>query len=104
MSSETVATVQPPPAVARRSRPRRLLLRGSSHTSLTAHSEPMLWLTGGSLAVCLLMIVALLAAIVWFGLVTFWPTSIVRAYLVDNTVAMGEDTRQETYYPSEAVL
>ncbi len=104
MNSETVATLQPAPPKLRQSRPRRLLGRGSSHTSLTAHSEPMLWLTGGSLVICILMIVALLAAIIWFGLGTFWPTAVVRSYLVDNTIAMGEDTRRETYYPSEAVL
>ena len=64
----------------------------------------MLWLTGGSLAVCLLMILSLLGAIAWFGFGTFWPVPIVRAFLCDNSVAMGEDTREETYHPSDAVV
>jgi phosphate transport system permease protein len=82
----------------------RAIARASSHTSLTAHGEPLLWLTGGSLALCLIMILLLLAAIAWFGLKTFWPVPVVRAFLVDNTIAMGEDTRAETYRPSEAVV
>lgn len=91
------------PATKRRAA-RTRLARGSNHTSLTAHGEPMLWLTGGSLAVCLLMILSLLGAIAWFGFGTFWPVPVARAYLCDNSVAMGEVTRSETYQPSDAVL
>ena len=33
---------------------------------------------GGSLAVCLLMILSLLGAIAWFGFGTFWPVPVVE--------------------------
>ncbi|MEJ2720913.1 MAG: hypothetical protein P8181_07200, partial [bacterium] len=55
----------PPPARRRR------VKRGK--TSLLAHGEPMVWLTGGALAVCLVMIVGLLGLIVVQGASTFWP-------------------------------
>ena len=45
-----------------------------------------------------------LATVVFFGLGTFWPVPIVRTFLCDNSVAMGEDTREETYRPSDAVV
>ena len=48
----------------------------SSYASLTAHGEPMLWLTGGSLALCLMMILVLLGSIAYFGFGTFWPVPV----------------------------
>src|SRR5437762_8778241 len=104
MSSKPLPPDAARPSATTRRAARTRLARGSKHTSLTAHGEPMLWLTGGSLAVCLLMILSLLGAIAWFGFGTFWPAPIVRDYLCDNSVAMGEDTRHETYHPSEVVV
>ena len=48
--------------------------RRRAASSLLAAGEPMLWLTGGALALCLVMIVALLALVLWRGGSTFWPT------------------------------
>lgn len=51
--------------------PRRRTLQ--SGFSLLARGEPKIWLTGGTLVICLAMIVGLLGLIVINGLATFWP-------------------------------
>ncbi|HEU4394146.1 MAG TPA: phosphate ABC transporter permease PstA [Planctomycetota bacterium] len=66
---------------------------------LTAFGEPLVWLTGGALALCLLMIVGLLVLVFWQGFTTFWPAPVVRTVLRDGRVLMGEVTRDETYRP-----
>jgi phosphate transport system permease protein len=66
-------------------------------TSLLAQGESMIWLTGGSLAVCLVMIVGLLALVVYQGATTFWPKPLVEVELADGTVYLGQVTRQEDY-------
>src|SRR5262249_38693416 len=60
------------PKPPRRSRQRRPRAR----TSLLAHGEPMIWLTGGALAIALCMIVGILLFILISGLNTFWPVPI----------------------------
>jgi phosphate transport system permease protein len=72
--------------------------------SLFAQGEPMIWLTGGGLAVAILMIVGLLALVVGQGLITLWPVPVVKATLDDGTAVMGEVTRKETYRPGTAML
>ena len=57
----------------------------------------MVWLTGGSLAICVVMIVGLLALIVWQGITTFWPRPMVELTLADGRTVMGEVTRDEQY-------
>jgi phosphate transport system permease protein len=64
--------------------------------SLAARGEPMLWLGGGALAVCLLMIAGLFALILRQGLATFWPCPVVRIATSDGGVYMGEITRRDT--------
>jgi len=86
----TVPRPPPPPRGRRRTR---------SRSSLFAAGEPMIWLTGGALAVCLLMIVGLLLLVLWQGLFTFWPARVVRLDTWDDGVYMGEITRQELYRP-----
>ncbi len=78
--------------------------RGRLGNALTAHGEPMVWLTGGSLAVCLLMIIGLLVLVFYQGLATFWPAPLVRADLrgvleptEGHTVYLGEITRTESF-------
>ncbi len=70
--------------------PRRL--RGAA---LSAHGEPAIWMTGGALALALLMIVGLLGLVAARGLVTFWPAPIVRLQLADGAIVQGEVTREE---------
>jgi len=80
--------------------------RGSSDGSATllAHGEPMVWLTGGGLALALLMIIGLLALVLYQGIFTFRPVPLVRVELHDGRVHLGEVTRRERYQPSAAVL
>lgn len=78
--------------------------RTRATTSLLAHGEPMVWLTGGALAVALLMITGLLLLVLVQGSGTFWPGSVVRVALHDGRVFMGEVTRTETFSPSTEVL
>ena len=72
---------------------------GRGHVPLTAFGEPLVWLTGGALALCLLMIVGLLVLVFWQGFTTFWPAPVVRTALRDGRVLMGEVTRDEDYTP-----
>lgn len=66
-------------------------------TPLAARGEPMVWLTGACLSVCLLMIVGLLAAVVVQGSVTFWQPRIHKFTLADGATIMGVPVREEAY-------
>jgi len=72
--------------------PRRL---GSAHTSLAAHGEPWVWLTGGGLALAIAMITGLLAFIAVRGASTFWPTPLELVELSDGRRVLGEVTASE---------
>ena len=50
----------------------------------------MTWLTGGTLALNLLLVAGLLAVLIWYGAGAFWPRSIVVLTLADATKVMGE--------------
>jgi len=80
--------------------------RGSSDGSATllAHGEPMVWLTGGGLALAVVMIVGLLGLVVYQGIFTFLPVPVVRSELHDGRVHMGEVTRRESYRPAASVI
>lgn len=67
--------------------------------SVVARGEPMVWLTGGGLALALLMIAGLLGLVLVQGFGTFWPRPLVRAILLDGTELLGEITRDEAYQP-----
>lgn len=82
-------------------RPRR---KPSQSVSIAAQGEPMIWLTGGALAIALSMIVGLLSLVIISGLRTFWPARLVEITLLDDTKLLGEVTRQERYTPSEQAL
>jgi phosphate transport system permease protein len=57
--------------------------------------DPFIWLTGGALAVALIMVAALVSLILWSGLGFFWPTDVTRLWLADNTVVMGQIVERE---------
>ncbi len=57
----------------------------------------MVWLTGGCVALAVLMIALLLGFIFWQGIVTFWPGPLVMVKTRDGSTFMGEPTRRETY-------
>ena len=73
--------------------PRRLR---SAHSSLAAHGEPLVWLTGGALALAIAMITGLLAFIAFRGAATFWPVPLVELELTDGRRALGEVSGRET--------
>ena len=69
----------------------------SAHSSLSAHGEPWVWLTGGSLALAIMMITGLLVFIAVRGARTFWPAPLELVELADGRRALGEVTgREET--------
>lgn len=73
-------------------RPRRIR---STYSSLTAHGEPWVWLTGGALALAIMMITGLLAFIAFRGASTFWPVPLELVELADGGRALGEVTDRE---------
>lgn len=72
----------------------------SVHT-LIAQGRPMLWLTGGALAVCIVMIVGLLSLVIYQGATTFWPGPLVKVELHNGERFMGEVTRDSVYTPTD---
>ena len=85
------------------SRPPRAARRPSGSTSLLAHGESMVWIMGGALAVCAVMVIGLLTLVVWQGGTTFWPRPVERIQLTNGTALMGEVTRRETMTPRRLV-
>lgn len=67
-----------------------------SGLSLLARGEPQIWFTGGMLALCLGMIVSLLALILYNGLTTFWPGKVAWLLLSDGSMDVGEPQRTES--------
>lgn len=97
-SPTTVATSVTQPA------PTDKLQRGKRRTSLLAHGEPSVWLSGGALALALAMIVSLIVLIVIQGSATFWPGKLSLIRAVDGNAYLGEVMRLETYQPAKEVL
>ncbi len=88
-------SIQPStPAVRRRPKGISLLARGTAPV----------WLTGGAMSVCLMMIGGLLAFIFFQGVLTFWPVPIVKITTVGGATFLGEVTRDDTYRPEPTVL
>jgi phosphate transport system permease protein len=63
--------------------------------ALWRSGEPFVWLTGGALAVALIMVAGLVGIIVASALGFFWPASIVRVTLKDGTVLTGPIAARE---------
>ena len=80
---------------------RRIVESGGS---MLARAEPLVWLTGGGLAICAIMISGFLALVLFEGVTTFWPRPVVRVETVDGRVLMGEVTRDELYRPAATVF
>jgi phosphate transport system permease protein len=57
--------------------------------------DPMIWLTGSALGMCMLMIGGLLIVILMNGLSFFWPKTLLQARLKDGTVLLGEVVGRE---------
>jgi phosphate transport system permease protein len=57
--------------------------------------EPFIWLTGGALALALLMVAGLIGIILYNGLGFFWPSPVARMTLDDGTVLTGQIVERE---------
>ncbi len=71
---------------------------------MVAQGEPMVWLTGGSLVLGLVMIVGLLGLIFWQGGRTFWPKPITQLELATGDTVFGQVTQTDTYRPSDETM
>jgi len=65
--------------------------------TVLSQGEPMIWLSGGALALALLMIFGLLGLIVYQGMASFWPGRLYLVTLKDGSVLMGELTDEEDF-------
>ncbi|MGH7856871.1 MAG: phosphate ABC transporter permease PstA [Candidatus Binatia bacterium] len=63
---------------------------------LWSSGTPFVWLTGGTLALCLLMIGGLLVLVLFRGLGAFWPAPLAEVRLDDGTALLGEIWERET--------
>jgi len=57
--------------------------------------EPFIWLTGGALALALLMVAGLVGLILYNGLGFFWPKHVLRVTLADGKVMTGQVADRE---------
>ena len=87
----------PKPGPKGRKGPRR-------RTSLFAHGEPVVWLMGGTLGVCLAMIVGLLVLVFYQGLTTFWPQRVLEVSTLDGDRYMGEVVESESFVPEQTLI
>ena len=83
-------------------RPRRRVT--SPAASVISRAEPALWVTGGSMVICMAMILALLGFVIYKGTTTFWPVPIVEVTTHDGSVHVGEVTRTGVFTPTEERL
>ncbi len=75
--------------------------RGAARsTPLGARGEPMVWLTGMALCLCLVMIVGLLGLVVYHGATAFLVRPIDRVTLRTGEILLGVPTRDEAYSPN----
>lgn len=93
----TAVVTHPPEQQAKRSAVRKGRRRGSPAANIIARGEPMVWLTGGALALCMMMIIGLLLLVLIQGSTTFWPAPILRAELKDGSTRQGEVVRREPF-------
>jgi phosphate transport system permease protein len=102
MSSDAPVAALPRPRATRPPRPSFRAKRAKPGSPLTAHGEPLLWLTGGALVISLAMIICLLALVLYQGFDTFWPQPVVEVKTSNGSIYMGELSRPEDFRPSEA--
>lgn len=94
------AAAAPPPDSRGR---RRRRTSGPGYT-LYAQGEPMVWLTGGALVLCVAMIAAMVLLIIGQGLRTFWPVPVTQVTTLEGDRLMGEVTRVDRFVPGADVF
>ncbi len=65
---------------------------------LWASGEPFIWLTGGALALSLLMVVGLIGLILYNGLGFFWPARVVQVTMKDGKILTGPIVEREAIH------
>jgi phosphate transport system permease protein len=104
MSAASATSPSASPAVQPAGKPVARPPRVKLHTSLLAHGQPMVWLNGGALAICLCMILGLLVLVVGQGLSTFWPVAVLEIHTVGGKRYLGEVIREEKYRPEASAF
>ncbi len=98
---EPTPTPTEPPASEKASSGTSLVRRRSS---LFARGEPMVWLCGGALAICLLMAVGLIVLVGWQGGRAFWPKELTRVETSAGKALLGEPANEEWFTPDASLL
>lgn len=83
--------------------PRRRRAADPAH-SARARGEGMLWLCGGALLICVVMVLGLLGLVAYQGAATFWPQPVLEIEQLDGSKVVGEVTRTDTYTPGPEAL
>lgn len=96
--------IPPPPPLSSDAEPAKREVFHLRRTPLSGRGEPMVWLMGAGLGLCVLLIVGLLGVILVNGLATFWPRPIERITLTEGTQLFGIEVARESYQPDERVL
>jgi ABC-type phosphate transport system permease subunit/ABC-type phosphate transport system auxiliary subunit len=104
MSTETVDKPEPGVKAEPHKRRSRSSAGSKAGISMLAQGEPMIWLTGGALAICLLMILGLLATVIWLGMGTFTPQPVVQMLHKDGYLIAGEITNEENFTVSAEMI
>ena len=95
MTQSTLEPPKPAPAPEPLAKPQVVHQHKRRRTLPSAIGEPMVWLTGGALTVCLTMIVLLFTMVIINGSRTFWPRPIERLVLDSGEVVLGIETQHE---------
>ncbi len=66
-----------------------------------ARGDSFIWLTGATLAACMILISGLLLAILVNGMVYFWPSEVHRFELKNGSTLIGEITDREEIFETE---
>jgi len=103
VSPEVLAQPAPSPRPKAPRARRRSRVTGGPQSRF-AQGQPMVWLMGGGLVVCMAMVIGLLLLVFVQGLATFWPTRVHQVWLHDGSSVMGEITRTEEYRPGPEIL
>lgn len=103
MSSSATAAPNEPRQKPRQQR-RGYRRHPSTYTTLTAHGEPLIWLTGGALITAIIMIVGVLGLIIYQGASTFWPQQVQKLTLANDQVYVGEFIESESVEMSKEKL
>ncbi len=94
---ETPPAATKPSAAPAAGMPKRQKREWRGGNSVLAFGEPLVWLTGGGLLTCVLMIAGLLLLVVYQGVSTFWPLAVVQVRTTDDRRQMGEVSREDTF-------